>query len=279
VAVAAPLYTWTGCYLGGNLGYHRSSYDQKLSFDDNPPSPGPVEHIFTDHLLAAGAIGGYQVGCQVQTGHYVWGVEHDYAWTGGSDNRFYAPDPADADSPAFSAKTKSVLTVRGRFGYAEGDTFIYATAGWAGAKLNYSYILNDVDAGVSAGSLDFTTNGLVVGVGAEYRFAGNWVAGLEWLHYSFGTDQLLPSVPTIGPWGAGGDHINLRTMDVVRGRLSRIGLRASRLQITNTTRISKEPRGNRGSACFPASRANPGDPGRALPIWSRTAPRGCRICS
>jgi outer membrane immunogenic protein len=217
VAVAAPLYTWTGCYLGGNVGYHRSSHDQQLSFDDNP-NP---EHVFTDNLLADGAIGGYQVGCQVQTGHYVWGIEHDYAWTGGSDSRTYVPDPAEAESVSFSAKTKSVLTVRGRFGYAEGDTFVYATAGWAGAKFNYSYVLADPqDAGTSAGSLDFTTNGLVVGVGAEYRFAGNWVAGLEWLHYSFGKDQLLPSVPDMGPWGAAGDRVNLRTMDVVRGRLS-----------------------------------------------------------
>ena len=30
-----PVYfSWTGCYIGGHVGYHRSSYDQHLSFDD-----------------------------------------------------------------------------------------------------------------------------------------------------------------------------------------------------------------------------------------------------
>ncbi len=29
-----PVWNWTGCYIGGHVGYQRSSYDQQLSFDD-----------------------------------------------------------------------------------------------------------------------------------------------------------------------------------------------------------------------------------------------------
>jgi outer membrane immunogenic protein len=220
--VAVPVVSWTGCYLGGNVGYHRSQFGQQLSFDDLPPLPGvEPEWVMTNGLTPSGVTGGYQVGCQVQTGHFVWGIEHDYAWAGASDGRNLVPDPADPDIASFSAKTKSVLTVRGRFGYAEDNAFIYATAGWAGAKFSYSYLLNDAhDDFVSVGSADFTTSGLVVGVGAEYRLAHNWVAGLEWLHYTFGDEKTLPTIPTVGPWGTGGDYINLKTMDVVRARLS-----------------------------------------------------------
>jgi outer membrane immunogenic protein len=226
VAVAVPVYTWTGCYLGGDLGYQRSSYAQQLTWGEVNTS-GTLgleggEFDFTNNLSANGAIGGLLAGCNLQTGHYVWGIETDYAWTGGNDSRLYNPE-LNAESVAFSASTKSVWSLRGRFGLAEGDALIYATAGLAIARFNYSYLLNDPDsegAPASAGNFNFTTNGLVVGVGAEYRLAGNWIAGVEWLHYAFGDEKQLPSVSGAGPWGAGGDYINLKTMDVVRARLS-----------------------------------------------------------
>ena len=138
----------------------------------------------------------------------------------GSDDRFYTPDFTEPDdSVAFSAKTKSLWSVRGRFGVAADRAFIYGTAGWAQARFNYTYALNDTGL-LSGASLDFTTDGLVVGVGAEYALWNNIVVGAEYLHYAFGSDKLLPSVQEVGPWGASGDHINLKTVDVVRLRAS-----------------------------------------------------------
>src|SRR6266436_1678614 len=64
------------------------------------------------------------------------------------------------------------------------------------------------------------TDGLVIGAGAEWAVWNNIVVGAEYLHYAFGDDKVLPSTPVIGPWGAGGDHINLKTVDVVRLRAS-----------------------------------------------------------
>ena len=245
-----PVWNWTGCYIGGNVGYHRSSYDQHLSFDDVSPAtgfggggggggggtgagpgpgtgagPGPgtgpiTEFTFTDSLLAKGFDGGGQIGCNIQTGTFVWGVEGDYSGLSGSDSRFYTPDFTEpGDSVAFSAKTKSLWSVRGRFGVAADRAFIYGTAGWAQARFNYTFALNDTGL-LSSGSLDFTTDGLVVGVGAEYALWSNIVVGAEYLHYAFGSDKLLPSVQEVGPWGAAGDHINLKTVDVVRLRAS-----------------------------------------------------------
>jgi len=231
----APVWNWTGCYIGGHVGYQRSSYDQQLSFDDvstrvgggTGAGPGPAtgtgpqtEFIFTDGLLSKGFDGGGQVGCNLQVGTYVWGVEGDWSGTSGTDSRSFSPDLTSTDSVTFSAKTKSLWSVRGRFGVAVDRAFVYATAGWAQARFSYAFALNDTDTGVSTGDTSFNTDGLVIGAGAEWAVWNNIVVGAEYLHYAFGNDKLLPSVPVIGPWGNAGDHINLKTVDVVRLRAS-----------------------------------------------------------
>src|SRR4029077_13412360 len=161
-----------------------------------------------------------QVGCNLQVGTYVWGIEGDYSGLNGSDSRVYSPDFTEpGDTVAFSAKTKSLWSVRGRFGVAVDRAFIYGTAGWAQARFSYTYALADTGL-ASTGNFDFNTDGLVVGVGAEWAVWNNIVVGAEYLHYAFGSDKLLPSVQEVGPWGAGGDHINLKTVDVVRLRAS-----------------------------------------------------------
>src|SRR6266404_1935761 len=166
----APVWNWTGCYIGGHVGYQRSSYDQHLSFDDvSTPlggagaGPGPgtgtgpgagtgpqTEFIFTDGLLSKGFDGGGQVGCNLQVGTYVWGVEGDWSGTSGTDSRSFSPDLTSNDTVAFSAKTKSLWSVRGRFGVAVDCAFVYATAGWAQARFNFSYALFDQDTGPSS---------------------------------------------------------------------------------------------------------------------------------
>jgi outer membrane immunogenic protein len=215
---AISVWSWTGCYIGGHVGYQRSSYDQHLSFDDVPPST-QTEFTFTDSLSPKGGVGGAQVGCNIQSGSFVYGLELDYSVTGGSNSRAYVPDPTEADSVAFSAKTQSLWSVRGRFGLAQDRTFVYATAGYAGANFNYTFALND-SGPVSIGNTSFWTNGLVIGAGVEYSLFNNIIVGAEYLHYAFGDDKPLPSVPVSGPWGAAGDHITLRTVDVIRLRAS-----------------------------------------------------------
>src|SRR2546421_12472336 len=71
---AAPVafFSWTGCYVGGHVGYGRSSYNQQIQFDDTNTAP---ERTFTDNLSPNGVVGGAQGGCNYQAGLVVYGVE------------------------------------------------------------------------------------------------------------------------------------------------------------------------------------------------------------
>jgi outer membrane immunogenic protein len=136
-------YSWAGPYLGGNLGYSWGSVD------NNPTKPSGFE-------------GGAQAGYNWQTGPWVFGVEGDIQATGADDT--FAP--WKFSNPWFG-------TVRGRGGYAFSNILFYGTAGLAFGELR----------GETFGLSETHTNfGWTAGVGAEFGFAQNWSAKIEYLY-------------------------------------------------------------------------------------------------
>src|SRR5262245_28424338 len=63
-----PVLSWTGCFIGANVG---GGWADKDYFD---PLAAPPENNLSGHR-ASGAIGGGQVGCDYQFGRWVVGVE------------------------------------------------------------------------------------------------------------------------------------------------------------------------------------------------------------
>jgi len=141
----APLsaYSWTGPYLGGNLGYDWGS------ISNNPARP-------------SGFAGGVQGGYNWQTGQFVLGGEADIQLSGASDT--FAP--WKFSNPWFG-------TLRGRAGYAISNFLIYGTAGVAFGELQ----------GETIGLLSesHTNVGWTAGLGVEAGFAANWSAKAEYL--------------------------------------------------------------------------------------------------
>jgi outer membrane immunogenic protein len=141
----APLsaYSWTGLYLGGNLGYAwgRTS--------NNPTRPSGV---------AGGIDGGYSW----QTGQLVLGGEADLQLSDAND-RFA---PWKFSNPWFG-------TVRARAGYAISNVLLYATAGFALGELSAET--------VGLASERHTNVGWTAGVGVEAGLAANWSAKVEYL--------------------------------------------------------------------------------------------------
>ena len=144
--VPQPLdcYSWAGPYLGGNLGYAWGSVD------NNRTKP-------------SGFVGGVQAGYNWQPSpSFVFGVEGDIQATG-ADETFA---PWKFSNPWFG-------TLRGRAGYAFSNILVYGTAGLAFGELR----------GETFGlSESHATAGWTAGVGAEFGFAPNWTARIEYLY-------------------------------------------------------------------------------------------------
>jgi outer membrane immunogenic protein len=142
---SAPLsgYSWTGPYLGGNLGYEWGSTS------NNPTRP-------------SGFAGGVEGGYNWQTGPLVFGGEADLQLSNAND--MFAP--WKFSNPWFG-------TVRGRAGYAISNVLIYATAGFALGELSAET--------VGLASENHANVGWTAGAGIEAGFAANWSAKIEYL--------------------------------------------------------------------------------------------------
>jgi outer membrane immunogenic protein len=136
-------YSWAGPYLGGNLGYAWGSVD------NNPTRP-------------SGFAGGVEAGYNWQTGPWVFGVEGDLEASGANDT--FAP--WKFSNPWFG-------TVRGRAGYAVSNILFFGTGGLAFGELR----------GETFGlSESHSAAGWTVGAGAEFGFAQQWSAKIEYLY-------------------------------------------------------------------------------------------------
>src|SRR6516165_626385 len=217
---AAPVYvpTWTGCYIGGNLGYGRSTSSHLFSLDDVDPG----EFQFTDQFSPKGFVGGFQGGCQLQTGQFLWGLEGDWDSFNHSDSRAYSSVGGE-DHASFNSSVDSLWSVRARFGIIASDVYhLYGTLGIGGARASYSFTALDLDGTpANAGAFSANPTGIVAGVGAEMKVWNNWVVGLEYLHYAISSDTSLgTSLPfsDVGP--NVGNHWSFNGADVIRARAS-----------------------------------------------------------
>jgi opacity protein-like surface antigen len=184
----APLYRvpvaqpgWGGFYLGvnggGGIGDGRSDFGV---------ASGPV-FASVDNWLAGG-VGGVQAGYNWQAGVVVFGAETDIQ-ASSLNGTLSAPClPGLCGLPlsaSFSQKTPWFGTVRGRFGGAANGWLIYATAGYAYARLETEATATAGTTSASA-SLQETRGGWTAGGGIEVALAPNWSAKLEYLYLDLG---------------------------------------------------------------------------------------------
>ena len=201
-AMAASATSWSGLYIGGNVGYGWGNGNTAFSF-----SNFEIDNTALD-TKSKGVTGGAQIGYNWQMGAIVTGLEADIQGSGIKSSRrspFFNTD-AEAFVPGEFLSTEQKLswfgTVRGRLGATvTPDLLLYATGGLAYGHVDASantFFSSDIQ---PPASVSQTKAGWTVGAGAEWMFARNWSAKVEYLYLDLGNVSAIghsifsPDVP------------------------------------------------------------------------------------
>src|ERR1700737_1197713 len=133
-----PIFTWTGIYIGGQVGYAWGTGANRFN--------GFVDDTFIDTSFGGtpnGAIGGGHVGFNYQINQWVIGLEGTVDGTSLS-NTAVAVFP---DGTNLRAHTTADIqgSIRGRLGVAWDRALIYATGGVAFGGFNTNVSLSGID--------------------------------------------------------------------------------------------------------------------------------------
>jgi outer membrane immunogenic protein len=186
-APIVPAQSWTGFYIGANVGGGWRQLDSSLNLFDVIN----INHTNAD----AGIAGGGQLGYNYQTGALLLGIEADVGVLGFSQTRDLISLSLGGASAGVGTKTESGLLadVTGRIGYAAGPALFYAKGGWAyldaSAGIHAAVTGIDLSAyNVSKSSFD----GWTIGGGIEYALSPSWSLKGEYQYFDFGSFDLRP---------------------------------------------------------------------------------------
>ena len=142
-----PGYSWSGCYLGGQVGGGFMK-DNVVANDSEGSSSynntgDPIFH-------AGGAIAGGQLGCNYQYRQAVFGVEGEGWWSNLTDRYtdsytdFYPSSGSGTETYAYNYQSTLVnrwdMAISLRAGWAFDRLMLYGKAGFVWGKFNYSQI-------------------------------------------------------------------------------------------------------------------------------------------
>jgi outer membrane immunogenic protein len=171
----APVYNWTGFYLGINGGGATS--------DSCWNRVGIAVGAEGCHA-PSGGLAGAQIGANLLLGSFVLGVEGtgDWGWIERSNVSSLVPAITNR------TKVKTLWSATGRAGYA-WDAALFYVKGGAGLA-NDRYDSRVTLTGVTLGAVSVSRLGWTIGAGVEYGFVSNWTAGLEYNRFDFGSKTI-----------------------------------------------------------------------------------------
>ena len=207
----AAATNWSGLYIGGNVGYGWGNNSTDFSF---LPTPDVFEvNNASLRARSTGVLGGAQLGYNWQIGSLVTGLEADIQGSGikGSARAIPTirgtaiPDPTSV----FSSEQKLSWfgTVRGRLGLTvTPELLLYGTGGLAYGRVDASanWFASFADEGrlvqsQAPASVSKTKVGWTAGAGAEWMFAHNWSAKLEYLYVDLGSESAIGNLTSMNP--------------------------------------------------------------------------------
>ncbi|WPO39451.1 outer membrane protein [Tardiphaga sp. 42S5] len=185
--VPAPIYNWTGFYIGGHIGG---------AFNGSNGFGGTTDNSDGRFL------GGVQIGYDYQFApNWVFGIEGQYSWVG-SNNTNVAFVPAGF---TYNLNQKGLGSVTGRIGYTWGPALLYVKGGYAYSDYSESLVVTGtgVPVAFAAGTKH---DGYTVGAGLEYLFTQNWSGKVEYQYYDFGKTTFTTPVALAGVSSRNDEH-------------------------------------------------------------------------
>ncbi|MDQ0505509.1 outer membrane protein [Xanthobacter agilis] len=173
-AVAAPVFSWTGFYIGANAGYGGDTYNYDLYAVWLP--------VRSASITSSGWFVGGQLGYNYQfANNVVVGLETDLQWSNISGT-------LTLGNASMGSSLDYYGTIRARLGYAFDRFLPYITGGAA-----YGRTSSQVGFGIPSFGTSSTNWGWTIGGGVEYAFTNNWTFKAEYLYVDLGTsDNILP---------------------------------------------------------------------------------------
>jgi outer membrane immunogenic protein len=185
--MVAPIYDWTGFYIGANGGggTSRKCWDLVTTPGGVPVFPFAPEGC---HNATGGTAGG-QIGYRWQATNWVFGVEAQGNWAdfrGDNVSLFFPTDRNRSRIDAFGLFT-------GQVGYAWNNVLFYVKGGAAVTADKHDIF--EIPTGALFSSARETRWGGTVGAGLEYGFAPNWSVGIEYDHLFMGNRNITFTTP------------------------------------------------------------------------------------
>jgi len=169
--IAAPVFSWNGAYLGGQVGYGWG----KSRFGDDFGSL---------NLKPDGFLGGLYAGYNFDLGNsVVLGVDGDITYNNLKDS--YSEDLGDLASASIESKLRWSGAVRARAGYAVDRFLPYIAGGVAFGSVKNTLSASDGDEFASV-SQTKTHTGWTLGAGVDYAATDNVIVRLEYRYTDYG---------------------------------------------------------------------------------------------
>jgi outer membrane immunogenic protein len=196
--VPVPVFSWTGCYIGGNVGWgwgRETVSIPNLGVTTGIPGLAGVS-LPSVTGNTSGVLGGGQVGCNYQFApSWVIGIEGDGEAANIRGDVTESVSFTNPSTGAFEtvtgtahAQTDWIASITGRLGWTPWErVMLYAKGGaaWAGDK--YSADLPAFNEHIAT---SVTRPGWTIGGGVEWAFWYNWSAKVEYDFYDFSTLNL-----------------------------------------------------------------------------------------
>lgn len=181
-----PVFSWTGWYIGGNIGY---GWGEGTSPSVTSPNFTFNQGAFPS-LSPKGVIGGGQIGYDWQVNpSWVIGLVADFqgADITASGTRNVVNLQGVPGTTSLSEKLDFLGTVRARAGWAVNNWLFYGSGGLAYGDVRSTVSFNVPANGIlDSGSHSDTRAGWAAGGGVNYAMTPNWILGVDYIHYDLG---------------------------------------------------------------------------------------------